>query len=247
MRWTMALKLAVVVAGVSGIGIGGIAQAANLLTNGSFEQPVLSTLSTNIAYYGHGNTSMTGWTVDMRSGATSPYVQLTNNSAFGGLSASDGIQFLDLTGIVGRSAGVLSNAVNTLTGYDYRVSFDVGAVFYNGSFGAATVDLQINGALVGSYTVQPPSNNSLNWQNVSYGFAGTGAPVRIGLYASASLASSDLGVGLDNVVLTETLTPPPPPPPAPGVPEPASWAMLIAGLGLSGAALRRRRAGLATG
>ena len=30
--------------------------------------------------------------------------------------------------------------------------------------------------------------------------------------------------------------------PAPGVPEPASWAMLIAGFGLTGAAMRRRRA-----
>jgi hypothetical protein len=31
-----------------------------------------------------------------------------------------------------------------------------------------------------------------------------------------------------------------------GVPEPASWAMLIAGFGLSGAAMRRRRAGATT-
>jgi hypothetical protein len=32
-----------------------------------------------------------------------------------------------------------------------------------------------------------------------------------------------------------------PPPPPPGVPEPASWAMMIAGLGLAGAALRTTR------
>ena len=31
-------------------------------------------------------------------------------------------------------------------------------------------------------------------------------------------------------------------PPAPGVPEPQSWAMMIAGFGLAGAAMRRRRA-----
>jgi hypothetical protein len=30
--------------------------------------------------------------------------------------------------------------------------------------------------------------------------------------------------------------------PPPAIPEPASWAMLIAGFGLTGAALRRRRA-----
>ena len=35
---------------------------------------------------------------------------------------------------------------------------------------------------------------------------------------------------------------PAPPPPVGGVPEPANWAMLIAGFGLVGASLRRRRA-----
>jgi len=39
-----------------------------------------------------------------------------------------------------------------------------------------------------------------------------------------------------NLVVFKTGTPPPPPP----VPEPASWAMMIGGMGLVGAALRRR-------
>jgi PEP-CTERM motif len=33
----------------------------------------------------------------------------------------------------------------------------------------------------------------------------------------------------------------PPPPPAPGVPEPATWAMMLAGFGMVGASLRQRR------
>jgi PEP-CTERM motif len=41
-----------------------------------------------------------------------------------------------------------------------------------------------------------------------------------------------------------TLSTPPSPPP-PSVPEPASWAMLIAGFGLTGAAMRRRRSAVA--
>jgi hypothetical protein len=46
------------------------------------------------------------------------------------------------------------------------------------------------------------------------------------------------------VYKTGAASPPPPPPPQPpgGVPEPASWAMLIAGFGLTGAAMRRRTA-----
>jgi hypothetical protein len=45
--------------------------------------------------------------------------------------------------------------------------------------------------------------------------------------------------GLDGISFNVA---PPPPPPGPGVPEPASWALLIAGFGLVGAAQRRRRA-----
>lgn len=36
-----------------------------------------------------------------------------------------------------------------------------------------------------------------------------------------------------------------PPAPTPGIPEPAAWALLIAGFGLTGAAMRRRRATVA--
>lgn len=215
--------------------------SANLLTNGSFETPAVSTLSTNVAYYAHGNTSITGWTVDMRPGATSPWVSLNNNFGFPGLSASDGIQYLDLTGVTGRGAGLLSNAVATSAALNYTLSFDVGAVFYNGSFGQAILDVLINGALAGSYTVQPPGSNSINWQRFSYNFAGTGAPVRIGLYASFDAASSQFGVGLDNVTLASVAPPPPPPPPVSGVPEPSSWLMLVAGFGLVGAWQRRQR------
>ena len=40
--------------------------------------------------------------------------------------------------------------------------------------------------------------------------------------------------------ISDEILPPPPPPPPPGIPEPASWAMMIAGFGLAGAAARRR-------
>ena len=47
--------------------------------------------------------------------------------------------------------------------------------------------------------------------------------------------------GLDGISFNVAPPPPPPPPPVGGVPEPATWAMLIAGFGLTGAASRRRR------
>lgn len=209
--------------------------SANLLANGSFETPVLSSLSTNFAYYTNGSTAITGWTVDMRPGSTSNWVQPTNNSGFGGLNSSDGIQWLDLTGITGRGAGVRANAVATDASFDYTLSFDVGGVFFNGSYGTATVDLLINGTLVGSYSAAPPASNAINWERYSYGFAGTGSPVTVGLYASFSPTSSEYGVALDHVVLEGALRP------VSAVPEPQSWLLLIGGFGLIGALSRRRR------
>lgn len=214
---------------------------ATLLTNGSFEAPILTT-SPFYAFYADGSTAMPGWTVDTRnSGALN--IQLTRNNAFPGLNASDGNQYLDLTGNVGRGAGLVSDAVETASNFDYLVAFDVGAFFYGGSFGPATVDLLINGSLASSFSVAPPAANSVNWQRFSYGFAGTGSPVTIGLYSSLSPASSNLGVGLDNVTLTSSIRT------TPAVPEPTTWIMMMAGFGLVGAALRRKiqgSSGLAT-
>jgi hypothetical protein len=45
----------------------------------------------------------------------------------------------------------------------------------------------------------------------------------------------------NNVILGQSPQDPPPPPPPPAVPEPASWALMLAGFGLVGAAMRGRR------
>jgi hypothetical protein len=44
------------------------------------------------------------------------------------------------------------------------------------------------------------------------------------------------------MTISSLAPPPPPPPPLPAVPEPASWALMIGGFGVTGAALRRRGA-----
>ena len=70
-------------------------------------------------------------------------------------------------------------------------------------------------------------------------FAHTGSSLNL-LFRAAGAGwqgGSDEGYGIDNVVLTyDGIVAPPG-----GVPEPASWALMIAGFGLSGSALRRRR------
>jgi len=52
--------------------------------------------------------------------------------------------------------------------------------------------------------------------------------------------STAFGATANSGAILETGSPPPPPPP-PGVPEPATWAMMLAGFGATGFALRRTR------
>lgn len=223
------------------------AGAANLLTNGSFESPDIATPT----YLNSGSTFMTGWTVGVLPGsAPGTQVQLTDNSNFGslGVVGSQGSQFLDLTGNVGRGGGVISNGFATVAGASYTVAFDIGAFWVRGpgSFGNVTVDLLVDNVLASSFTNLLSLNGpGSDWERKSWTFTGTGNAMTIGLFSSLSTASSNLGVGLDNVVLEQVGAPPPPPPPPP-VPEPASWAMMIAGFALVGSALRGRSARVAT-
>lgn len=229
--------LAVAAALGAGLGAFGAASAAsNLLTNGGFEQPLVSN-----TYYLAGSTAITGFTVVGLPGGDST-VALVNNSAFGGLGvlSSEGTQFLDLTGNIGRGAGVRSDNFATLVGATYAVTFDVGAFFVrgSGSFGNATVELFVNGVQAGSFqNILSLSTPGSDYQTFSHSFIGTGAATNVAFYSSQSLTSSNLGVGLDNVGVTMTA-----PPPSGGVPEPDAWMLMIVGFGMAGSLFRRRRA-----
>ncbi len=228
-------RLAAVAAFGAGLGAFGAASAAtNLLTNGGFEQPPVT-----VTDYSAGSTAITGFTVVGLPGGDST-VSLVNNSAFGGLGvlSSEGAQFVDLTGNVGRGAGVRSDNFATQAGATYAVTFDVGAFFVGTtSFGNATVELFVNGVQAGSFqNILSLSTAGSDYQTFSHSFIGTGAATNVAFYASQSVTSSNLGVGLDNVGVTMTA------PPSSGVvPEPATWAMMIIGFGAAGSSIRRRK------
>lgn len=202
------------------------AQAASLVTNGSFESPLAF-----VDYYYVGSTAISGYTVvQLPTGDNN--VQLTDNSAFGGIGAyaSDGNQFLDLTGNIGRGAGIQTDAFATVLGQRYIAAFDVGAFNIAGnSFGDATVDVYLNGVFANSFTqVENQPGQGTQYTRFSYNFLGTGAPTTLAFYSSLSPTSSNLGVAFDNLDVA-------------AVPEPATWALSIIGFGAMGAAMRRRR------
>lgn len=214
--------------------------AAAQFTNGSFEQPGGVAAMSLMA----GSTFLPGWTVVDSVPGGDADIQYTSNAAYGsvGVTASDGQYLLDLTGSVGRGKGVASDPIDVVAGASYRVGFDVGAFYISnyGSFGDATVDLLVNDVLAGSFTnVMNRAAPGSDWQRFTYDFVAAGPTVKLTFLASTSLSSSSLGVGLDNVAFDLTSSP------ASGAPEPASWALLIAGFGGVGAAVRRRRAAVA--
>ena len=123
------------------------------LVNGSFEQPGLA----GGRFLAPGSTYITGWTtVDATPGGDSD-VYIGDDASFGayGVHPSQGNFYLELTGDVGRGKGVVSDPIAVAAGGQYRLDFDVGAFWVAGygSFGDATVDVLVNGAFAGSFTV----------------------------------------------------------------------------------------------
>jgi len=206
--------------------------SANLVANGGFESPDVSSWILK----NPGDTSITGWTV------VGNTLSFQDNAAFGGLGviASEGSQFLDLSGVVGRGGGMRANPFATQAGRSYQLQFDIGAFFVGGqgSYGNVTVDLWIDGIARGSFTnMLGLTSAGSDWETATLNFVAAGAATTLEFRSSLSTASSDLGVGLDNIRVTpDTATT------APGaVPEPSSAMLLAAGLGAASALRRTRR------
>jgi hypothetical protein len=215
----MNIRLAhAVVATATCLAFGPVAAAANLLANGSFETPVVT--ANTYVLYGLGSTAITGWTV-----VGAGDIKLSNDPV-----CSDGLQCLDLTGLYGYGKGLRSDAVATVVGTTYQLSFDLGNYV---PFGSSTVSVSFNNgapALFTNLVNADPSN--FEWESKSLTWVADATSTQITFLGAANGSlSNDAGILLDHSVFT-----------AVAVPEAGSGTMLLAGLlAIVGLARRSRR------
>jgi len=181
------------------------------ITNGSFETgPVV--LAQGFTTLSAGDTSITGWTVGGPVGVD--YI----GSYW---VAEDGTHSID---VAGSGDGSLSQSIATNAGYRYQVTFWL-AANPDGPPPTKILDVDTGGPAT-AYTFPIGSNTktSMGWTQETYDFTATSATT---VLTFASDVQSNYGPALDNVSISV-------------VPEPATWALMIGGLGMVGYGLRRR-------
>jgi hypothetical protein len=202
------------------------ALSSNLLSNGSFESPLVPVGAfSNFAT----GASLDGWTVV---GPQSSIVSTTFAQNGISFDAQDGAQWMDLTGDGSNRSEGVQQSVATVPGQTYQLSFWVGNVNNAGGiFGTtSTVDLEINGAATGAFTNSCTSCTARqSWDQFTTVFVASGTTTMLTFLNGDG--PTDNSNGLDNIVLTG--------PPA-AAPEPGTLALLA--VGLAAALWQRRRA-----
>lgn len=219
MRMTNIMASAALAAALASSG----AQAASLITNGSFEDTTnFVDQGNDTMTVGPGSTAITGWTVTAGSlawiGPSNPF----------GVTASDGSYSLDLTGYRDAPpyAGV-TQTISTVNGGHYVLTFDLGT---QGNSPSA-----INAAAgTANQTFTTTAQAGFGWQTETLAFTASGTSTTVSLLGQTE--SNGNYIGLDNVSVTCTSACT-----VSGAPEPASWALMLVGFGGLGVMLRSRR------
>jgi len=212
----------------------------NLITNGSFETYTGTTISSGqwTVVEGqnstHGSKYLNGWQADATHG-----VELRNNVAG---TAKAGNIFVELDSHWGYFTGNdkttpccnswISQTVNTSLGQAYHLSY-----WYSPRAGSQSGNNQINvfwngvklggGTYTNSGSGSGQSGNWTYWQQFEFDVVGTGNTGTL-KFADAGTANT-YGASLDNVSLVAA------------VPEPETYALMMAGLGAVAFMARRRR------
>lgn len=135
---------------------------------------------------------------------------------------AEGNYSLDLNG---NSGGRISQTFGTVVGQQYNVSFSL-AGNAEGGGSLKLVDAGVTGVHTFTFDSTGRSPSNMGWVSEGFSFIATAASST--LYFQGNNKNSVWGAALDNVSVT-------------AVPEPSTYAMLAAGLGLMGLIARRRR------
>ena len=192
-----------------------VSAQAATIVNGSFE---LGTDPGVFTTLGNGSTAITGWTVG---GLGIDYI----GSYW---QAADGNRSIDLSG---NDKGSISQLLTGLTvGREYQVNFSL-AGNPDGGGSTKVAVASDGGSQTSVYFFDQTGNtrDSMGWTAQSFRFIATDTTAN--LTFSATL-NNPYGPALDNVSIA-------------GVPEPATWGLMILGMGAVGGMMRRRKATLA--
>lgn len=231
--------------------LGTAAQAAELVVNGGFENWGLGANSDEFStQYAPGNGQLAGWQttglafvfVPGDASAVGRYGGFSlwgpsNGNANGLTTSSQGGNYIGSDADRGFGSTVNQTLTGLQIGKTYLVSFEWAAAQQTNFFGPTTESWEVyltnsaNSQIANfqTATLNNPEKGFQPWRNESFSFTATEASHVLTFFANGGPSGLPPFALLDNVSVVDA------------VPEPSTWAMLVAGFGLVGAAARRRR------